>query len=90
MIDSKKRLNITIGLITTTIFFQYSPIDVFGVKILLSLLVLSLLIPSLLEYRKMKILSEENHHLSSHNHELKMRIDQVTHDNLSLKNRLLI
>jgi diguanylate cyclase len=87
MADSKKRLSITIGLIAVTLFLQFYPIEVFGVEILLAILILSLFIPSILEYRKMKVLTEKNQHLLTHNHELQMKIEQLTKNNLSLENR---
>lgn len=69
-------------------FLQFFQTNAFGVELLFSLLILSLFIPSILEYRKIKILLEKNQHLSTHNHELQVKIDELTKNNLSFQERL--
>jgi diguanylate cyclase len=88
MADSNKRLVMTIVLVSITLLLQLFQIDGFGVEILLSLLILSLLIPIILEYRKTRILSVKYHGLSTQYHKLQMQVEQLTQNKRSLENHL--
>ncbi len=87
MIDSKRMLSITTVLIVITILVQSFPISVFGFEILPYLLVVSLLIPSLIEYRKIRILSDKNNHLQTQNKELQQMVEQLNNTNHFLLRR---
>jgi hypothetical protein len=88
MADSNQRLSMTVGLIAVALFLQLFQINALWGEILLSVLVLSLFIPSILEYRKVKILSEKNQRLFTQNQKQLLKINQLTKNHLSLQSRL--
>lgn len=88
MASSKKILSMTTVLVIITILVQHFQISVLGLEILPYLLVVSFLIPSLIEYRKMKILSDKNSNLLTHNDELQQRVEQLTQNKRFLQDRV--
>lgn len=78
----------TTVLVIITILVQHFQISVLGLEILPYLLVVSFLIPSLIEYRKMKILSDKNSDLLTHNDELQQRVEQLTQNKRFLQDRV--
>ena len=88
MASSKKILSMTTVLVIITILVQHFQISVLGLEILPYLLVVSFLIPSLIEYRKMKILSDKNSDLLTHNDELQQRVEQLTQNKRFLQDRV--